>query len=798
MKQFIILWSILTINLNIFSQGNIDIRHDSGPQESPIEKYNPLNKVRHLPLHKFLSNTGYWAEVNPRVPRVDYYGVYLRNQDICFAVGELGTLIKSTDGGLSWADKSFPTSKTLLRIHGFENFIIATGVDIILRSTDYGETWDSSNVQFNTTFWGVQVMNDSMCFLIGRSGEFLKTFNTGDTWEIDTLSYPVLYWDLKFMDNDTGFISCSNGIMLKTTNSGENWIIKQTGDQNSLYSIEILENKKIITAGSSGKIYYSSDYGNTFLQSNVPIQFTVEDLAFADDNIGVAVGQATVTNGINKTTDGGLTWNLLWAEMGNLNVDFISDSVGYNVGMDLRVYKSTDKGESWDKVIINDNLTSISSPNDNSVYLLGYANIFKYSNNRISKISSPGAGSSGTVYFTSDSIGYISKSDAHLFRTTNGGYEWIKVDSSTVLTGSTSIQFIGETGFYQSENYLKKSTTNGNNWVQILAGSNFKSFYFIDSLNGWISGNSLFKTTDGGANWESLTSIVFQDINFIDQDTGYAISGVLYKTTDGGHNWNIINGATGRYLQVIDTSMIITMSEQGKTFISLDYGFTWTDYNLPGISRFLKFTSKARGYYVGNMGLFFSYFDSTHVPVELTSFNGRIENNKVILYWSTASELNNKGFEIQKKNSEGQWYNIGFIIGNGTTTMSNEYIFMDSNPTIGENQFRLKQIDYNGIINFSKVLTLNYNSPLLFKLYPNYPNPFNSQTTIVFYLPIDTNINIKIFNTLGEKVDQLYLSNLKAGFQRIIYNANHLNSGVYFYTTSYSTSEQRGKMLLIK
>ena len=84
------------------------------------------------------------------------------------------------------------------------------------------------------------------------------------------------------------------------------------------------------------------------------------------------------------------------------------------------------------------------------------------------------------------------------------------------------------------------------------------------------------------------------------------------------------------------------------------------------------------------------------LPVELISFTGSNVNGKVLLEWKTATELNNNGFEVQRKAAGSEFATIGFVKGQGTTTNQNEYSYIDKDLVDGKYFYRLKQIDYNG------------------------------------------------------------------------------------------------------
>ena len=186
------------------------------------------------------------------------------------------------------------------------------------------------------------------------------------------------------------------------------------------------------------------------------------------------------------------------------------------------------------------------------------------------------------------------------------------------------------------------------------------------------------------------------------------------------------------------------------------------------------------------------------VPVEFTSFSSVIDGSNVILNWSTATELNNFGFEVQRSISGNEFATIGFVNGNGTTTEAKTYKFIDANLSAGNYTYRLKQVDFNGTFTYSDEVTSEVISPVQFELAQNYPNPFNPSTTIKFSIPQSSNVTLKIFNTLGQEVKTLLNQNMESGVHTINFDASELNSGIYFYRLDAGQFSEVRKMTLIK
>ena len=186
------------------------------------------------------------------------------------------------------------------------------------------------------------------------------------------------------------------------------------------------------------------------------------------------------------------------------------------------------------------------------------------------------------------------------------------------------------------------------------------------------------------------------------------------------------------------------------------------------------------------------------LPVELTSFTAESENQKVILNWITATELNNNGFEIQRRVTESDFATIGFVRGEGTTTNQKEYSFIDKDLADGKYFYRLKQVDYNGAFEYSNVIEVDVRSLNEYALEQNYPNPFNPATTIGYVLKEKTTAKLILLNAIGEEMAVLINEEQDKGFHKVDFNASNLASGVYFYRLQAGDFVQTKKMILIK
>ena len=202
-----------------------------------------------------------------------------------------------------------------------------------------------------------------------------------------------------------------------------------------------------------------------------------------------------------------------------------------------------------------------------------------------------------------------------------------------------------------------------------------------------------------------------------------------------------------------------------------------------------------------NSADFFQNSAPSPLPVELTSFTSNVVDNKVTLNWSTATEVNNYGFEIQRiavSDQRSAWEKIGFVQGHGNSNSTKNYSFTDK-PTGGiEFQYRLKQIDFNGAFEYSEITSAILENVNEFKLEQNFPNPFNPTTRISYTLPVRTNVRLRVYDILAQVVAELTNGNQEAGRYEVTFDGSNLPSGAYFYKLEAGNYVEVKKLLLVK
>ncbi|MFI5236677.1 MAG: choice-of-anchor B family protein [Ignavibacteriales bacterium] len=195
-------------------------------------------------------------------------------------------------------------------------------------------------------------------------------------------------------------------------------------------------------------------------------------------------------------------------------------------------------------------------------------------------------------------------------------------------------------------------------------------------------------------------------------------------------------------------------------------------------------------------GLYVCRFEPP-VPVELTSFTASTSGSSVTLNWTTSTEVNNLGFEIQRRTGS-EFVTIGFTEGFGTSTEIHNYSYIDQDLNNGIHTYRLKQIDFDGTTKYSDLVEVQVFFVTSLELEQNYPNPFNPSTTIKYSVPENGLVNLSVYNLLGEKVAELVNDVLNTGEYNVNFNASQLTSGIYIAKLNAGSLVKSIKMSLVK
>jgi hypothetical protein len=352
---------------------------------------------------------------------------------------------------------------------------------------------------------------------------------------------------------------------------------------------------------------------------------------------------------------------------------------------------------------------------------------------------------------------------------------------------------------------------------QSFGATGWFSDYIIISVNGggsnyyWIGGNPGFGTQFHGLNFGSdilSLTITGADMKYW-SDTQDRTGGAFYwmiKSADGNtiiteasENIWTQSGIGGNDYQGLLSSLninVLSGLSANTTYQFHVYAKHW------GTGQGDNWLNNSTANYVA------TFTTDSELPVQLSSFSANIISKSVNLTWQTATEVNNYGFDVERKmlnrfahgeQHDNSWEKIGFVAGNGNSNSPKEYSFADNSlNNSGKYSYRLKQVDNDGSYEYSSVVEVDYNPVITFELAQNYPNPFNPSTSISYSIPNAEFVNIKVFNLLGEEVATLFNGYMEAGKHTLSFDASKLNSGMYLYKITAGNLTQVKKMLLAK
>jgi len=349
-----------------------------------------------------------------------------------------------------------------------------------------------------------------------------------------------------------------------------------------------------------------------------------------------------------------------------------------------------------------------------------------------------------------------------------GVYVCGKFDSAATF-GTTNI-----VGFGTADGFLAKYDTDGNfQWVRYGGGTgnDYINSIVVDKDNNILGLGNFIGTATFGPN--VLTSLGLDDLFFLKCDPN---GNLLWVKQSGGSD--------------ADKGNAIATDLGGNAFGTGSFKI-YAKFGLDSLV-----SSGVEDVFIAKLG-------TNVIPVELTSFTAENSNGNVTLKWSTATETNNYGFEIERSKDGSLFSKLAFINGNGTTVSTSNYTYTDGNIESSNYYYRLKQVDFDGSVSYSKVIEINGLLELRYSLNQNYPNPFNPSTVISFELGEKSNVNLVIFNNLGEQVYGISRNEVSAGRHTINFDASKFTSGIYLYQLRASSENgatfiSSKKMSLIK
>ncbi len=477
------------------------------------------------------------ANINAEV-----YHLHFVDSQNGWAVGgsNSGVVMKTRDGGVTWMNHSNGLSAPLADAFFIDTLTgwVVGYAGFIAKTTDGGSSWhrqffDRPVFQLLAVYFA----NDSVGWCAGDDGNGYvgRTTNGGTTWTSTQVDRYIQLYDMMFFDEDIGAALGTGNRVYRSTNKGVSWSFYQTATTGNLYQMRASSESNGWAVGDYGFIVRTSNAGLSWPRVGHGTQRNLKSLKFTDSATGWAVG---ANGAIVHTTDGGEYWTeqVLDSLVFLRSVEFCNPRIGWAAGLLSRprhsgiLYKTTDGGRRWDSQLF-------SQVN----YLL-------------------------RVDFVDTSYGWMvggSGVTRHLYKTTNGGDEWVLLRAENGGAPVLAVEFVDRsTGWLMgwANSKLMKTTDGGVTWQpkdvginvgsisdvffhNTLAGSAVGGYEVFDDLGPIFGRGYIYSTTNGGDTWitqDTTAPDMFNSVDFVDGRNGWAVGyrGRVYRTRDGGLHWN--------------------------------------------------------------------------------------------------------------------------------------------------------------------------------------------------------------------------------------------------------------------
>jgi photosystem II stability/assembly factor-like uncharacterized protein len=649
----------------------------------------------------------------------------------------------------------------------------AGNVGNIMKTTDGGQNWNLLQTNKRADLYAIEPIGDNILIAAGDSGLIMRSTNAGDSWSTIRFQAGLLYRKVKFPTALTGYVCGNAGIMAKSTNGGLNWTSINSFTAANLFSMDFLDVNNGAIGGNEIILLTSNGGANWIAQNAYFYPFSqAVGVSYLDSNTIVAAE----TRGLfYKTTNRGAVWDtaslpipLLFG--GSLDIvrdmDFTNDGYGMVVCDLGSIVTTTNEGTNWrrdssfvptNNYIRNAMFWSAEVLSQNLAYVGGGGGtVIKTTNFGINwSTTSGGKKDISSIYFTSPNTGYTAGRDGIVLKTTDGGSTWQSLSTGT-------------------ENYLRAIT-------------------FTNEQNGYAVGDSgiIMSTTNAGVTWNTQLSNPVRnlsDVHFLNQDTGFICGGwdsggghVFLRTINAGTNWVKLfdTSATGKPLSIFFPSANIGLSSSGSRILrTTNGGFNWKVVAIgqSGSGNDVYFTDSLNGFCAG----FNQIYKTTNAGLNWTiQFSGTNSTFNSICFASFE-----KGFAVGRGGAIGVTTNGGnnwVKLNSLTTTTLNSIFFSDSNTAYIAGEYGNILKTTTGGITFVEDNKTQF-LPHDFQLLQNFPNPFNPVTVIPYRISKPAFIQLKVFNLIGKEVNALVSGRQSPGVYRVSFKSESLSSGVYCYS----------------
>jgi len=480
-----------------------------------------------------------------------------------WALGTHGTIMNTTDGGLTWSAQGAPTEADLFGLAAVDPataWAVGAG-GVILHTGDGGATWQQQASGTTDGLFAVKALSARRAWVVGTRGVVLVTTNGGLSWQRRTTGLHENLFSVAFIDARRGWLAGSFGYILGTRDGGRTWRVQKTTSSTPLYGIAFSDPLHGLAVGGGGTVLRTADAGRTWQRASSGVTSQLSAVRMASAKAAWITGAGGV---VLATSDGGRTW-----QRGTLPVRGMAGALDLGLGGRLwtagvagSVCCSLDAGRSWERLTagFTDSLHAVTS-RGSELWVAGADGLLARSTGGTwQRVALQSTATVDDLSF-GDADGWVVGQRGLVAHSTDGGRTWARVATpATSDLSGVAASGPGHAWVTGDRGTLMSTADGGSSWrTSMIVAKDLRCVRFFDAAHGWAGGGSpygeghalVLRSDDGGTTWERVEAPIWGRVNaltFVDTWRGWAAAedwgadgdapqGTILATSDGGRTW---------------------------------------------------------------------------------------------------------------------------------------------------------------------------------------------------------------------------------------------------------------------
>jgi len=480
-----------------------------------------------------------------------------------WALGTHGTIMKTTDGGLTWSSQGAPTEADLFGLAAVDRttaWAVGAG-GVILHTSDGGATWQQQASGATGGLLAVKALSARRAWVVGTRGLALVTADGGQSWQHRPTGLHENLFSVTFTDARHGWLAGNFGYILGTRDAGHTWRVQKSSTSACLYGIAFTDSLHGLAVGGGGLVLRTADGGRTWRKASSGVGSQLSAVRMASAKAAWITGAGGI---VLATSDGGRTWRHRRLPVSGMAgaLDLGPRGRMWTAGVAGSVCRSLNAGRSWARLThgFTGSLHGVTSRGA-ELWVAGADGLLAWSNGGAWQRVALGTTATVDDLSFGDADGWVAGQRGLVAHSTDDGRTWAQIHtpatsdlSGVAACGPGRAWVVGDRGT------LMSTDDGGSSWrTSSIVANDLCCLRFLDAAHGWAGGGSpygegralVLRSEDGGTTWERVEAPIWGRVNaltFVDTEHGWAAAedwgadgdtphGTILVTGDGGRTW---------------------------------------------------------------------------------------------------------------------------------------------------------------------------------------------------------------------------------------------------------------------